>query len=256
MNTQDNYSGSYQAQPDGATRAFETQAKDKAGEVVEQAKDKAGEVVDQAKETAGEVVDKVRQQASSRLDTQKERAVGTLERFELAILQAGTQLREQDQVGAADLTDKAAEQIDRVSTYLRNRDLRDIVVEAERFARRQPMLFLGAAFTLGLLGARFMKSSGQSMQGSSDYSRGYSGGSSGGYLSAGYSTAGSSPSYVGTAPDDGLQASQDYSADYSESSSWTKETETTEGSQTSGGGKSKKKSRKDQDEGGENQEGS
>jgi hypothetical protein len=34
-----------------------------------------------------------------------------------------------------------------------------MIQEVERFARRQPALFLGGAFTLGLIAARFLKSS-------------------------------------------------------------------------------------------------
>jgi hypothetical protein len=46
------------------------------------------------------------------------------------------------------------------------------VSEAEDFARRQPALFLGGAFALGLLGARFLKSSGQqASQGGSSQGR-------------------------------------------------------------------------------------
>jgi hypothetical protein len=37
----------------------------------------------------------------------------------------------------------------------------DLLREAEEFARRDPALFLGVAFTLGVLGARFLKSSGR-----------------------------------------------------------------------------------------------
>jgi hypothetical protein len=46
-----------------------------------------------------------------------------------------------------------------VSGYLEARDIQDLVGEAESLARRSPALFLGGAFTLGVLAARFLKSS-------------------------------------------------------------------------------------------------
>ncbi len=55
--------------------------------------------------------------------------------------------------------EKAADQIDRASEFLRNGDLRQAQRSVEDYARREPLLFLGGAFALGLLGARFIKSS-------------------------------------------------------------------------------------------------
>src|SRR5262249_48746129 len=55
-------------------------------------------------------------------------------------------------------TDQAAEQIERFSRYLRETDIDDLLYEAQHIARRQPALFLGGAFVLGVLGARFLKS--------------------------------------------------------------------------------------------------
>jgi hypothetical protein len=55
--------------------------------------------------------------------------------------------------------EKFAQQIDRFSTTLRERSVEDLMYEAENFARREPQLFLGGAVVLGLLAARFFKSS-------------------------------------------------------------------------------------------------
>ena len=41
---------------------------------------------------------------------------------------------------------------------MREKDVQAIVRDVERYAREQPALFLGGAFVLGLLGARFLKS--------------------------------------------------------------------------------------------------
>jgi hypothetical protein len=52
-----------------------------------------------------------------------------------------------------------------LSDYLKNANAGDLLRDAEGLARRQPVLFLGGAFAVGLLAARFLKSSsGQTVQ--------------------------------------------------------------------------------------------
>jgi hypothetical protein len=53
----------------------------------------------------------------------------------------------------------AADQMRHFSDQLRQKDVRELLSDVERFAQRQPTVFLGGAFALGLLGARFLKSS-------------------------------------------------------------------------------------------------
>jgi hypothetical protein len=55
--------------------------------------------------------------------------------------------------------DQVADSIDGFSTYLRHTDVGTIVDDAQDFARRQPALFLGGAFLVGTIAARFLKSS-------------------------------------------------------------------------------------------------
>jgi hypothetical protein len=49
--------------------------------------------------------------------------------------------------------------LERFSGYLSEREVGDLVYEAEDYARRHSAYFVGGAFLLGLLGARFLKSS-------------------------------------------------------------------------------------------------
>ena len=154
------------------------------------------DVKEEVTQKAGEVVDKVKQQAGTQLDSQKGRVSETLGSVALAIRQTGTQLHDQDQGNVAQYADKAAEQIERLSTYLRDADMRQITGELERFARRQPALFLGGALALGLFGARFLKSSSQQNQQQWEGYRGgmrdYSSTGMGGYSSSGYAYSGGS----------------------------------------------------------------
>ena len=55
--------------------------------------------------------------------------------------------------------ERAADQLERLATRLKNKDAAELFRDAQNLARRQPALFVGSAFVLGLLGARFLKSS-------------------------------------------------------------------------------------------------
>ena len=123
-----------------------------------------GGVIEQAKQKTGQVVEQVQQQAATRLDRQKENAVTGLSRVADTVRQMGQNLRGQEQQGAiaeyaAQYGERAAEQIERFTDYLREHDVNQLVGEVEDFARRQPVIFIGGAFLLGFAGARFLKSS-------------------------------------------------------------------------------------------------
>ena len=109
--------------------------------------------------TRSGIMDRVRERATAQLSTQKDRATDGLGSVAAAVRQSTQHLRDNKQDAIAQYVDKAADQIDRLSTQLRNRDVGDLVNDVQRFARRQPALFVGAAFAIGVIGARFMKSS-------------------------------------------------------------------------------------------------
>jgi len=54
--------------------------------------------------------------------------------------------------------------LERLSGTLRNKDLDGMVRDAESFARRQPLVFFGAAMAAGFLAVRFLKSSSEATQ--------------------------------------------------------------------------------------------
>jgi hypothetical protein len=106
--------------------------------------------------TTSQVADKVR----SGFDTQKGKAADGLGSMAQALRQSSEQLRQQNQDGAVSgYIATAADQVERLSGYLRSTKTKEIVANVERFARQQPALFVGGAFMLGILGARFLKSS-------------------------------------------------------------------------------------------------
>ena len=120
--------------------------------VVEQAKGKAQQVASETKQQASE-------QVKSGAARGKDRAAQTLSGVAQSLRLSSQQLREQDQGGVSRYAEQAADQVEQLSNYLQNADVTEIVDRIEDIARRQPVLFLGGAFTLGLLGARFLKSS-------------------------------------------------------------------------------------------------
>jgi len=113
----------------------------------------------QAKEAVGQVAGQAKEQVTSRLSSQKNQAAQSLGGVAHALRLTGQQLREQDQAGVTTYIDQVASQVEQFSNYIEQHDVGELVGGVERFARRQPALFLGGAFVLGLLGARFLKSS-------------------------------------------------------------------------------------------------
>ena len=121
-------------------------------------------------ETAHGLMDRVRTGATAQLSTQKDRATDGLGSLAQAVRQSTQPFRDNNQETIAQYIEQAADQLERFSTTLRQRDIGDIVGDVQQFARRQPAMFIGAAFTAGLLAARFMKSSSRNRQfGGSQY---------------------------------------------------------------------------------------
>jgi hypothetical protein len=131
-----------------------------------------GQVTDQVKQSASQVTEQAKQTASSQLAARKDVAAQSLDTVSSAVRKMGDQLRQNDQTsGYAQYAHQAADQIDRFSGYLQNHHPREIMSDAENWARRNPAVVLGGAFALGLLASRFLKSGmgGQSQSGSSQY---------------------------------------------------------------------------------------
>jgi len=75
-----------------------------------------------------------------------------------ALHHASDGMRSDEQEDLARFTDGIATKIEQLSSSLKDRDLTSMVRDVTRFAERQPALFLGGAFTAGLIAARFFKS--------------------------------------------------------------------------------------------------
>ena len=140
--------------------------------IKDEAQRKTGEVVDQAKQKTSEVVDQTRTRAFDMMDQQKSRAAEGLGGVASALRQTGETLRDGEQAQFGQYAERAAEAVERFSDELRNKDIGELLYEAERFARREPELFLGGAVLLGLVASRFLKASGRRAMGNmQDYDR-------------------------------------------------------------------------------------
>jgi len=113
----------------------------------------------QTQQRAGELVDRARQQGEQQITTQKERAANGLESLAGAIRRVGGEVRSEQKTQIADLAETAAAQTERLSRFLRETDVNQLVNGVQDFARRQPALFLGGAVAVGAVAARFIKAS-------------------------------------------------------------------------------------------------
>ena len=105
------------------------------------------------------IVGRVRESANAQLTQQKDRATDGLGSVAHAVRQSTQQLRDQQHDTIAQYIEQAADQLEKLSTRLKEKNVNEIVDDAQRFARQRPALFVGSAFAIGLLGARFLKSS-------------------------------------------------------------------------------------------------
>ncbi len=76
-----------------------------------------------------------------------------------ALHAAGDALHDENRDAFARYAEQAAGQVEQFTSAIRDRSVGEILDEAERFARREPGLFIGGAFLLGIAGARFLKAS-------------------------------------------------------------------------------------------------
>jgi len=118
----------------------------------------ADDVRQKAEQTAQAIVSQAHEVASTQANTQMTRAASLLDGVAQSLRQTGQSMRT-DQPQIASLADQTVDRVEGISNYLRNHDFNDVVRDAESYAKREPIIFLGAAFGLGFVAARFLKAS-------------------------------------------------------------------------------------------------
>lgn len=127
-------------------------------------KTSATDLYQHAKETASDSYDAVATKAKSSLEQRKGEFSTGLKTVAESVRQMGGELQKNNEPNpVTDLTSqytgKAAGAIEQVANYFERKDLRAIMRDTQDFARRNPAIFFGTAFALGVLAARFLKSS-------------------------------------------------------------------------------------------------
>ncbi len=119
-----------------------------------------GAAADRAKQVAQESLNEAKSQLRSALSDQKHLAAGQLHQVADALRQTSQELHSHDKGGVAQYADSAAEQVERLSSYLDGRDFSELWDDLQTMANRQPELFVAGALAAGFLAGRFLRSSG------------------------------------------------------------------------------------------------
>jgi ElaB/YqjD/DUF883 family membrane-anchored ribosome-binding protein len=125
----------------------------------DQAKQSSKETINRVGEQVRQTVDQAKQQGEARFEEEKQRTADEVGEVAKTLHHTAEQLGSQEHGNIANYVDVAAEQLDRVSSAIRNQDLQGVVNQVENFARQQPAVFLGAAVAAGVFAGRFLKSS-------------------------------------------------------------------------------------------------
>jgi hypothetical protein len=131
------------------------------------------------KEQAGAVLNDAKQIARGKIAEQQQTAASSLGSLAQALRKSAQELQgDGQQASVARIAQTAADGLERFSSSLRDKDLDGMLRDAQSLARRQPVLFFGAAVAAGFLAVRFLKSSspgaetpGSDFPGTADFSR-------------------------------------------------------------------------------------
>lgn len=154
----------HQPQPAGRANAASAAKMSNQQATAGAAQDSAQGILEKATDSAGQAYGLATDQATAKIEEQKTNLSSGLSGVADSLRQVGQNLRDTDKPNAiTDLTaqygESIAAQLEKVSAYFAHQDLPAILRDTEDFARRQPAIFIGAAFGVGLLAARFLKSS-------------------------------------------------------------------------------------------------
>ena len=113
----------------------------------------------QVDEVVQTILDTVHEEAERLFDAQRDRAASKVERVGKMVHQASHALHAVRMDGVADYIDSAAEQVEGLSDYIKDRNLNDILQDAGEIVSRNKGLAIGGLFLTGFAVARFLKAS-------------------------------------------------------------------------------------------------
>lgn len=122
--------------------------------VAQTARDAAAKI----KSTAGETAARAKEEAGRLGRDKKEQAASRVGGYSSALHESAKSFEEQDP-NIAWFTHQAADRLQGVADYMRNRDFAGLRVDAENVARRHPAVFFGGMFVAGLVLGNILKAS-------------------------------------------------------------------------------------------------
>ncbi len=139
-----------------------TQAKAAAKDVVQDAKAQGQELAQETVAQAKQSLKQVREQTMTALSQAQDQVAEHGSSLARSFSKTSEHLRGEDESELADLSERVSAQVQQASDYLRGKDISTLLQDVGALARRRPELVLGGAVLLGMLGGRFLKSSGRS----------------------------------------------------------------------------------------------
>jgi hypothetical protein len=121
--------------------------------------DPLAEAGQQAGQSVGHLAERATDIGFRQADRGKEQAAEGITQVADSIRRVSLDM-EGSQPQIAEVAQTAADQAERIATYLQQTDAREILHTVESVARRQPLLFLGGAFLLGMAATRLVKAAG------------------------------------------------------------------------------------------------
>lgn len=114
-----------------------------------------------AAEKADELFEVARRRGRGLLDRQKDAAGEELHSVADVMREAAHKFEERQEGGVAAYVEKAAGALDRVSSTLREKNLEELMVEAQDELRKRPAVVLGATAIVGFALGRFLRAGSQ-----------------------------------------------------------------------------------------------
>jgi hypothetical protein len=144
--------------PQEATGAAQSVANE-AEKLKNVAREQGTAALEQVKAGAQSAAQQAQKAGRSYIAKQKDTLAQKMDEYAKAAHAAAERLQADDGNMLAEPTGRAAEQLERFSGYLREKDAMDLFDDLEALARRRPEVVFGGLFVAGLAAARFLKAS-------------------------------------------------------------------------------------------------
>jgi hypothetical protein len=127
-----------------------------AGSTTQKIKDATRQTVSQLRTSAADAASRVKEQAVGAVDQRKAEVADRIGAYGSAVHRSAESLEGEDP-NIAWLTHQAADRLNGVAEYIRNRDFQQLKSDVEGVARRHPAAFFGGMFVAGLVLGNVLK---------------------------------------------------------------------------------------------------